>query len=55
MTDDSLSKDEGRFKSQLDRLTDEVNYIDSRISHYDELSFKIKGCVVELSPPLTEM
>ena len=41
-------KDDALFKFQCELLVKEIEYIHSRIAHYDELSFKIKGWAITL-------
>ena len=48
MSPQELSKDDAFFKFQCDLLVKEIEYIHSRIAHYDELSFKIKGWAITL-------
>ncbi len=48
MSIQELSKGEALFRFQCDLLVKEIEYIHSRIAHYDELSFKIKGWAITL-------
>jgi hypothetical protein len=48
MSPQELSKDDALFKFQCTLLVKEIEYIHSRIAHYDELSFKIKGWAMTL-------
>lgn len=48
MSPQELFKDDALFKFQCELLIKEIEYIHSRIAHYDELSFKIKGWAITL-------
>lgn len=48
MTTQELTKNEALFNFQSDLLVKEIESLHSRIAHYDELSFKIKGWAITL-------